>query len=111
MFIDLVYERNDAQMHGRKLWSLCLLVLCLLLPAAALATPATEVWVDGVEVSAAGAVMPAGVQYDAVTTTVTLSDAALTQTSALSFHDAVIAANGDLTITLVGSSSIAASGG
>lgn len=113
MFIDLVYERNDAQMHGRKLWSLCLLVLCLLLPAAALATPATEVWVDGVEVSAAGAVMPAGVQYDAATATVTLSDAALTQ-SRLWAGDAlgaVLYSDGDLTIELVGDNSITANQG
>lgn len=95
-------------MHGRKLWCVCLLALCLL-PAAALAAPASEVWVDGVEVSAPGAAMPEGVQYDAAT--VTLTDAALTRTHNGSFHDAVIHANGDLTILLVGDNTIEASGG
>ena len=98
-----------VQMTGK----LCLLALCLLLllPAAALAAPAAQVWVDGVEVSEAGAAMPAGVAYDAATGTLTLTDAVLTQTSTLSYHDAVIAANGDLTITLAGSNSITAGGG
>lgn len=98
-----------VQMTGK----LCLLALCLLLllPAAALAAPAAEVWVDGVKVSEAGAAMPAGVAYDAATGTLTLTDAVLTHTSSLSFHDAVIAANGDLTITLAGDSRIVASGG
>lgn len=95
-------------MHGRKLWCVCLLGLCLP-PAAALAAPASEVWVDGVEVSAPGAAMPEGVQYDAAT--VTLTDAALTRTHNGSFHDAVIHANGDLTILLVGDNTIEASGG
>lgn len=103
-----MHERNDARMHGRKLWCVCLLALCLL-PAAALAAPASEVWVDGVEVSAPGAAMPEGVQYDAAT--VTLTDAALTRTHNGSFHDAVIHANGDLTILLVGDNTIEASGG
>ncbi len=98
-----------VQMTGK----LCLLALCLLLllPAAALAAPAAQVWVDGVEVSEAGAAMPAGVAYDAATGTLTLTDAVLTQTSTLSYHDAVIAADGDLTITLAGDSRIVASGG
>ena len=100
-------------MGVRMTGKLCLLALCLLLllPAAALAAPAAQVWVDGVEVSEAGAAMPAGVAYDAATGTLTLTDAVLTHTSSLSFHDAVIAANGDLTITLAGSNSITASGG
>ena len=103
----------NADMGVRMTGKLCLLALCLLLllPAAALAAPAAEVWVDGVKVSEAGAAMPAGVAYDAATGTLTLTDAVLTHTSSLSFHDAVIAANGDLTITLAGDSRIVASGG
>ena len=103
----------NADMGVRMTGKLCLLALCLLLllPAAALAAPAAQVWVDGVEVSEAGAAMPAGVAYDAATGTLTLTDAVLTQTSTLSYHDAVIAANGDLTITLAGDSRIVASGG
>ena len=94
---------------------LCLLALCLLLllPAAALAAPAAQVWVDGVEVSEAGAAMPAGVAYDAATGTLTLTDAVLTHPRlwAGDALGAVIYADGDLNITLAGNSSIVAGEG
>ncbi len=90
------------------LWALWLLMLCLMLPVKSLATPASEVWVNGVEVSAGGTVP--GVQYDAANGILTLTDATLTQTHEYAFHDAVIHANGDLTIVLVGDNTIRASG-
>lgn len=100
-----------VQMTGK----LCLLALCLLLllPAAALAAPAAQVWVDGVEVSEAGAAMPAGVAYDAATGTLTLTDAVLTHPRlwAGDALGAVIYADGDLNITLAGNSSIVAGEG
>ena len=102
-------------MGVRMTGKLCLLALCLLLllPAAALAAPAAEVWVDGVKVSEAGAAMPAGVAYDAATGTLTLTDAVLTHPRlwAGDALGAVIYADGDLNITLAGNSSIVAGEG
>ena len=105
----------NADMGVQMTGKLCLLALCLLLllPAAALAAPAAEVWVDGVKVSEAGAAMPAGVAYDAATGTLTLTDAVLTHPRlwAGDALGAVIYADGDLNITLAGNSSIVAGEG
>ena len=105
----------NADMGVQMTGKLCLLALCLLLllPAAALAAPAAQVWVDGVEVSEAGAAMPAGVAYDAATGTLTLTDAVLTHPRlwAGDALGAVIYADGDLNITLAGNSSIVAGEG
>ncbi len=100
----------------RFLWlmPICLmlwLTLCLLLPVKTLAAPANEVWVNGVNVSDPNTVMPAGVEYDATTATLKLTNARLTQTHSGSSHDAVIHAQGDLIIVLEGENMIEASGG
>lgn len=86
-----------------------LLVLGVLAACPAFADAATEVWVNGVEITAQDAVMPDGVLWDG--STLTLNGANLTGTHEREYHEAAISANGDLTIHLAGTNTITVSGG
>ena len=79
---------------------LFLLALSALAACPAFADAASTVWVDGVEITASGAELPAGVTWDG--SVLTLNNANLTRTHFVpgDFREAAILANGDLTIRL-----------
>lgn len=85
---------------------LFLLALSALAACPAFADTASTVWVDGVEITAPGAELPAGVAWDGPV--LTLNNANLTRThfDSMDYREAAIWANGDLTIHLTGTNTI-----
>lgn len=90
---------------------LFLLALSALAACPAFADAASTVWVDGVEITAPGAELPAGVTWDG--SVLTLNNANLTRThfDSRDFREAAILANGDLTIRLTGTNTISVANG
>ncbi|HIZ31033.1 MAG TPA: hypothetical protein H9813_07395 [Candidatus Fournierella merdipullorum] len=90
---------------------LFLLALSALAACPAFADAASTVWVDGVEITASGAELPAGVTWDG--SVLTLNNANLTRThfDSRDFREAAILANGDLIIRLTGTNTISVANG